>query len=496
MIPEKLTTRDRPFGSSVWILGSLLCAVFVIGQFMMPKSYMDIDQVAWHEEARSIILDGTLSVDESTAKSRGWYYVSNPRDGRFYSKYGLLNGLLLVPALDLELLITGKLPHETRSDRNPTRVLIINEFYVLQSLVIAILLWLVSSRYTESPWRRALFIAMTLYCTNLWHYIRFPSSEASQVWLFLLFWLFFLRFTRRQEPIDSRPKRDLYWAWFSLFLLCQARVADLYLLLLFGGYLSWMAWRGALSKSQRIWFLATMAVFPIVLIVDVQGLVHFVKFGDPFLSGYHQHWEKPNPHTVWQVLWEFSLHPQWSFFVVFPILILAVPGWWAYLRRHTSEAIFLLAILLGMFAIVEPLPFWRGEHAYGPRYFLYLMPVLSLPALYVLNWIGRAWLVPLILTAVFLVVAQFQVQRYRFFDWCEPLRNLAGKDPDAEYYFRNTPVPKIYWDHLRCGDHLEVLPYYVSMAHGMTPEQLQAWKQKVHSRITYSNLLWFPDINK
>jgi hypothetical protein len=540
-------------GASRWVAVGMLLIVESVGLATMPAGYIALDQVAWHEEARSIILGGNLWVDDSVVDSAKWSYVKNDRDGHYYSKYGLFNGLLHVPPLALELAVTGALPHESPTDgrgsANPTRVLILNLFFVLLSVVIALLLWLASGFYIGSQLNRALFVLMTIYCTTLWHYLRFPFSESTQVALFLLFWLFVLRFSRCEQPLAVR-RRDAYWAWFALFLLCETRVADLFILPLFGSYLTWLAWESDLPWPRKAAFLLKTAVVPAALIIAAQGFVHFVKFGSPFLSGYHQYWENPRPHTLWQVIVEFTIHPQWSLFLTFPVLILALPGWWRYLRQHTAEAVFMLAASYGMFAIVEPLPFWRGELAYGPRYFLYLLPVLSLPALYVLEWLvngsatrrqpmatgrqlalneeqhphpnplpsvrhahggrweregfvgrGRVWFCRIVMAGtvavgVFLALAQFQVQRFAFFEWRGGFRNRPAENAEVQAYIDYTPVPKICWDHLRCRDHLEDLPYYEAMARGKTLEEIEAWKRELLSHITYSNLYWFPEINR
>ncbi len=503
------------------------------------------------------MLNGSLAVDASVGQRTKWAFVRNERDRRYYSKYGLFNGVLHILPLGVEYLVSGELPAERDVNGgvspNPSRVAIINGFFVLHSLVIALLLWFVSGKCARLPWVRAFFVLSAIYCTTLWHYLRFPLSEATQVGLFLLFWLFFLRLSQRDEQLSTRPRRDVYWAWFALFLLCQTRVADLFILPLFGLYVAWLAWESNLSWRAKAAFVLKTVVIPATLIIIAQGVVHFLKFGSPLLSGYHQFWEAPRPHTVWQVLYEFTLHPQWNFFVTFPVLILAVPGWMKYLGRHTAEAVFLLAVLLGMFDIVAPLPFWRGELAYGPRYFLYLLPVLSLPALYTLEWLANAakchpchssasagrfpsvrqahgeqgerqnagprlgalplteteyrfsgarkWgarvaLGGVVAAAMFLAFAQFQVQRFGFFDWRGAFRNPAGNSPAVKDYFNYTPVPKICWDHFRCRDHLEDLPYYNAMARDKAAGEIEAWKKELLSHIHYSNLYWFPDINK
>ena len=163
----------------------------------MPARHYHLDQFAWHEEARAIVLHGVCWVDESVAEQMKWAFVLNPRDGHYYSKYGLLNGLLVVPALALELAITGELPSEATSRFNHDRIVIIDLLYVSLSVCVALVLWMVSGWYIESDFKRLLFVLMTLYCTTLWYYLRYPSSELTQVGLFLLFWLFFLLFSRR-----------------------------------------------------------------------------------------------------------------------------------------------------------------------------------------------------------------------------------------------------------------------------------------------------------
>ena len=93
-------------------------------------------------------------------------------------------------------------------------------------------------------------------------------------------------------------------------------------------------------------------------------------------------------------------------------------------------------------------------------------------------------------------MAQFQVQRIGFFVWRGALWNPVGKAPEVASYFEYTPVPKICWDHLRFRDHLEDLPYFQAFARGKTPEEIGYWKRVVLSYVNYSNLYWFPDINR
>ena len=96
----------------------------------------------------------------------------------------------------------------------------------------------------------------------------------------------------------------------------------------------------------------------------------------------------------------------------------------------------------------------------------------------------------------FLGAAQFQVQRFGFFDWNGAFRKAAPHTEAVRNYFSSTAVPKICWDHYRCRNHLEDLPYYDAVQRSKTPELIEAWKRELLSHINYSNLYWFPDTNR
>ena len=320
----------------------------------MPAGYISLDQAAWHEEARSIILRGRFDIEEPVGRAGTWAYVFNDRDGRYYSKFGSINGLLSVPPLAVELALSGELPHDGEIDMKrpavpPLRVILFNLEFISLSVLCAVLIWASSSYYSASLWTRVLFVLMALYCTTLLHYLRFPSSELTQVVLFLLFWHFVLRFGRRQERLAERRVAMFigHGSRYSCFVkLC---VADLFILPLFGLFLAWGARTSGSPLRWQLKFALAKIVLPGTLIVAAQGVVHFLKFGNPFLSGYHQYWEPPNPHTVWQVLLEFTVHPQWSAFLTFPVLILAARVVAIFASAHSRSGISAFGLLRHVF---------------------------------------------------------------------------------------------------------------------------------------------------
>src|SRR5262249_61953852 len=74
----------------------------------LPATPYGGDPVAWQAEAESILIRGELSVPISIATNLGepgQFFVLNHRNGKYYSKYGTLNGILnVIPLLVGQLL--------------------------------------------------------------------------------------------------------------------------------------------------------------------------------------------------------------------------------------------------------------------------------------------------------------------------------------------------------------------------------------------------------
>ncbi len=479
----------------------LLAVVLLVGFVTLPARQYPGDPNAWREEARSLLVQGRLGVDPEIAGAlgeRGQFFVRNPRDGRWYSKYGIVNTLLNTVPLLAEYAVTGSLPPWD----SPHRVLFLGLFFLLLAAAIAYLLYQVTGFYSDSSAARVTFVLLAFYTTYLWNYLRATNSESTQLLGFLLLYLSYLRFKRRGGPLATRPRRDLYVAWLALALLCQTRVSYLLFVPVFAAALAVLAWRERLPRSAWPSFAGHALVLPVVLLLAAQAGVHQLKFGSPLLSGYHQWWDRDNPHSIGDVLYDFLISWQWSFFVNFPLLLLALPGARRFFGRHPDESTFLFASFLLTFALVEPLPFWRGEYAYGPRYFVFILPLLALPALYPLKWAfarpnqpGRAALLTaLLLCGAFLVFAQLQVHRLPFFFKYSIRPNLPGvKGGAVNDYFDTTSYAKINWDHIHCDNHWDRLPYYAELRRTQSPEALTIWEANLRRQLSQCNLYWFTD---
>jgi len=485
----------------------LLAVVFGLGILTLPALPYSGDPYAWREEARSIVLHGTLDVDPESATLGlpGEYFDLNPADHKWYSKYGVLNGLLNAIPLLAEKLITGELPPYNSQDR----VLFLGVFFVLQAVLIAYVLFLITGHYTQNLAVRMAYVMLAFYTTYLWNYLRATNSEATQLLFFALTYLSFLCHEKLPQPIAERSGKYIYLGWLALFALCLTKVSYFTFLPLFAALHICYAARQGMLRSAWMKFIAQDLVLPMAVIVGIQAAIQKIKFGDPTNTGYFEIHQIPHAHTLWSATADYIWGWQGSIFIHFPLLLLALPGIRKFIRRHMHDTFFLLGALIITYIMIAPAygP-WRGEWCYGPRYLVPFLPLLALPALYPLEWIlnrphtasRMAALLGITLAGAFLFFVQMQVNRMDyFFRYRIEVKASPGGEPLPQSiadYFEHTNFAKLNWDHLQTrGGHWENLPYYADMQTHLSPENIKLWQQFVSAQVSRSNLYWFPEAN-
>lgn len=468
----------------------LLTVVAFIGILTLPATLYGGDPVAWQAEARSILVRGELNVPSSLATTYGepgQFFVLNHNNGNYYSKYGTLNGILNVVPL-----LVGQLIN------NP--VLAVGIFAVVLSGIIAYVLYDLTGYYVTVEWVRVAFVLLCFYTTYAWNYLRCTASEATQ-------WLFFLLVVRTLLRLSRSRKEDggyrlptvlALWLWTGC--LCLTKVSWLLLIPLLAGALIYLARRQGFSLLP--W---RTIILPVALICVIIAMNNWVKFGAPWLSGYHQ-WHDPNPRIDFlAAFYDFTVNPQWSFFVCFPPLLLAIPGWKRFWREHEQEAIFILAVF-AVYLLVNILRGnWRGEWCYGPRYFLFILPLLALPAVYALEWTGQRirrpvgylrylgylTLASVLAASLFFVAVQWQVNRLNWFFKYYVEADLASlNDPQVRRYFEHTNFARINWDYWQARHDLTKIPCYDRIRAGLSSEQMKDFLSGVQDLLSHPNLYW------
>jgi hypothetical protein len=484
--------REREF----WLL---LAFVFVMGVVFMPREMYPGDPVTVREETRAILLHGELAVEPFVAKhyaetqERGQYVVENPNNGRSYSKYGSMLALVYVLPMAAEWFVEGDLP----VFGSPRRTLYLNAFNILMSLGIAASLYRIARRFEAAPWMAATFVAICFYTTFLWNHLRVQTSDIFQLLCFTWATSAFL------DVLDARPGETKPLAFGRMWAACTAmqltKVAYVFVGPLFA--LALLADRLRRSDDPplvAVWKEARLHVVPAVLAATLLAVLNWVKFGAPWTTGYHV-W-RPEVTALFggdldRNLFELAFSARWGLPYLFPVLLLAMPWMISWVRKHPVAYGGILAIALVYTILVGSLISWRGEMSYGPRYWIFSVPLVALPAVDTLRWLARrqaasivaAFVVICILTHS--VLNQMAVNRHAFFAYYYLLSPLENNLPtEAAEFFLDSSYGDVIRDfESRFPD----IPWWQNMQPKIRPDAAGAYENHVRQVLGPSNLYWF-----
>jgi hypothetical protein len=424
----------------------------------------------------------------------GQYFVQNPNTGRWYSKYGPANALVNAVPMAVERFIAGPLPRGGTKHRR----LIFNLFFVLLAAAVAWVLYDITGLYGASQPVRVAFVLLVFYTTFFWYYLRCTNSESSQVLFFLLFCRELLLFSRGMK-VRKIERRRLMAAWFWLLVLALVKISYLMLVPLTLAWLAYLAWEH-LPKRQWAPLAVKGVLFPGAMMAAVQGFTNWARFGKPWLTGYHA-WVPEGTGDLPLALYEMAFCPQWSLFLHFPLLIFAIFGARGFYKKHRDEAILFLGFFAAAVILIGRLPYWKGECSYGPRYFLFVMPLLSLPFLGLMERFWKASLSNagvvvgevVVLLLAFSFYAQLQVNRLDFFFKYNQQGSSPGmfRDPAVADYFLHRHMAYINWDHWRAREDLTKLSYYPTMIKQMTPAEWQTFVANTTGHLSRINYYWW-----
>ena len=469
-------------------------AVVVINFAWMPGQFLDGDPAAWREEARSIVASGELAVPARIAQrfgEPGQYFARNEETGAYYSKYGVMNAVMSVPPLFVERVAGGLSERLTYPS-----LLLHNLWNIVLGALLAAVLYHLAALYTQRTVVRAGFVLATLYASALWFYLRAQTSELYQVLFFSALFLSLAHFMRTRS-----------WRWLAAAWLLAA--ALLFTRLAYGLLLPVITAAVFYALRPRSWHEArpstsvtcAWAVIPPALAVALVAWINEVKFGAPWLTGYHQ-WRtadvSPNGRIA-DGLWGFLFAPRFSMFTHFPLLVFALLAAREFWRRYPKDAVLMLALFVPLLLFISRIPVWSGEFSYGPRYILFALPVLSLPAVLVADWVvdrlpaWRARAVAAVALAVLAYSAYLQVQINRLGFWMYYEARWALENAYTETaaaYFRDHHVGVISADLLRHREDPSGLPYFAEFQRKVGPQVAENYARELRKMIDRGNWYW------
>ena len=516
--PQAAPGRPSPHRHLV-VPGLLLTAIFIINFIDMPSMFTCGDAACWREEARSIVRDGRLWIDQRIATNffePGQFFVLNKTNGHWYSKFGIGNTLMSLPPT-LMVRMIGE----------PSQLLIFNCYQIFLSLLLAGTLYWVSGWYTERRWTRVVFVLATFYTTFLWYYQRAITSEIYQILFFVSYFAFFMKFLRGLAVTQGRPA-SRHWAallaaWFFVAALASTRI-------LFGVMIPLTAIATACAIAMSIprqlqwgavgrctaWLLV-----PATLIVVLLGIINQIKFGSPWLTGYHQwHPEIHFPtYPMWDGMYGFLFDPRYSIFLYFPVLVFALPAWRDFYRKHRLDAVTIGLMSLALMGILSKTWNWRGDATYGPRYMIFALPLMAIPFVLFIDvlwekirsetffrngpavaahkkslthFLPGAIAVVIVGCLVYSAYLQIQVNRLKFLAYyLITLPCTVAPLAESTYYFGTHHMGSVCDDVIRHRDRLDDLPWMPEMKRTLLQTYIEAYRGEMAKMVDAGNHYWF-----
>jgi hypothetical protein len=489
--------RERWF----WVLLAFVATISVV---FMPREMYPGDPVTVREETRAILLHGELAVEPFVAKhyaetqEKGQYVVEHLRNGRSYSKYGSMLAFAYILPMAAEWLLEGELPPFS----SPRRTLYLNAFNILMSLLIAASLYRTARRFEAADWVAASFVSLCFFTTFLWNFLRVQNTEIFQLLCFAWSVTTFL------DVLDARQHgRNDHWPVLRLWAASNAMLLTRLSYVFVGpcfalGLLCDRMRRSDGSLSQAMLRESRCHVLPALAGIACLAAFNTVKFGAPWLSGYHawargQSLDRLFHGNLIEAVYNLTFSTQWGLLYLFPMLWLAIPLAPPWLRRHAvSYGTIVLIAAVSTFLVASRVN-WRGEMSYGPRYWIFIAPFLALPATQAIAWLTTPTLTARLAAAATAMVLwhstseQLAINRHLFFAYyyiTGPLENAMTMEA-ARFFSTNSFGYVTREMESKFPDELD---WWTNMQPKLRPVAAGAYEKHVREVLGQSNLFWFP----
>ena len=310
------------------------------------------------------------------------------RDGKFYGPHPWLPSLLHVPGAALRAVF-----QKINVGPDVAHLVDVLACHLAGGLLGALTAWLFfllclrhGASLKVARWAAILLVLGSM----VWVYARSPFTEIVQV---VCFTGFFLELSQLLRKLDRRTALAA-GLWAGMLINTK--------------YIYVLAMPGALAvvafEHRRDWrqllhsvgFVALGCVPGALMLLSY----NYIRFGSITKTGY-TNVAGVMVENVLVSTWGFLFSPGKSIFLYTPPLVLSVLGLGRFWRGHRSTVLAMVATILPVMFVYLRFPAWPGDWSWGPRYVVFAIPVLLLPAIAFLSaarWPGRS------LAAVILVV--------------------------------------------------------------------------------------------
>lgn len=219
--------------------------------------------------------------------------------------------------------------------------------------------------------------AILALSTTTWVYARMPYSEILQLACFLGLFRAVLR------TADQPTRRHALW--LGVWAGCLFNAKYVFAAAIVGGLVV-IAWTLRKRRAELVHVAKWSAVTGVPLALVALWYNH-ARWGSITSTGYEPYLDAYFGGSLFDGAWGMLLSPNKSAFLYSPPLVLAVLAMPRAIRAVPRLGLALLAMVVPVFLVYCTYRSWSGDYAWGPRFFVWAVPVVLVPIAW---WVDAA----------------------------------------------------------------------------------------------------------
>lgn len=336
--------------------------------------------------------------------------VATGKDGALYSVYPPVESIFLAPLIGLGNLIidaglyegtnaplshyvdNGFWKHLARKPTTQPRIhqvrFLVSFFNVFISALAVAVFWMILRLLIKSDSAATVTALLFGFGTIFWQYSGTIFSESLATLLILIS---FYGLIKNDSAVDeSFAKPRLIWLAVSglcLGLAVGTHVTSILFAPFFGFHLLFNSFKENKNLGKAIPQILVWCAF-IGFIFFLLGYYNYIRFGSFFESGrslsaynpvvFHMPWTG----KYWVGFKGLLLSSGKGLLLFSPAVILALPGWRGFYKKHSTLSILLAGAIIFRIFFISSYDDWHAGFCLGPRYLLMCMPFMILPVGY------------------------------------------------------------------------------------------------------------------
>ncbi len=361
---RKGTVKKRRIATGVWIF-----ALFFLLFFLGTRYNLDGYELEYVLSAMNIYHGGGPELAPGFNDCPGIESTSIERP--VYPRQNFLQSYLSVPFYALGAVLFGELPTIAGQDnywRLPWGpVLTVSFLNPLLSAGIVILVMFMVRLYGFSRMESYRLAVLFGLSTMIWPYAGM-GMEVIQTF-FLTLTLFFAVYFHR-----SGKFWHLAMASLAIILLLNTKKSSFVFVVPVVIYLG-IAIKAKFNLRKRF-------IIPLMILVSLIGLGFltgslYMKFrADPRFYDHIMTKITIGGPSIFDFIYGLAISPGEGLFIFNPILILAIPAWGLFYRKHRADALFFTGVILIFLIALARVPYVLMDEEWGPRYLHAILPIL------------------------------------------------------------------------------------------------------------------------